>query len=142
MLNLKLDKSAGASPAYTQIVHYIETSIKTNKLRPGDKLPPERDLAEQLGTARGTVKKAYEELDVITSSRGYHADGTQFVDTNIAGTLGTGLAWEDSAGRVRCSVSSSRPTWPAQPSAMPSPCGWNSTPPSGCSRPLRGIPCA
>ena len=62
MLNLKLDKSAGAPPAYTQIVHYIETSIKTNKLRPGDKLPPERELAEQLGTARGTVKKAYEEL--------------------------------------------------------------------------------
>jgi DNA-binding transcriptional regulator YhcF (GntR family) len=62
MLNLKLDKSAGAPPAYTQIVHYIETSIKTNKLRPGDKLPPERERAEQLGTARGTVKKAYEEL--------------------------------------------------------------------------------
>ena len=62
MFNLKLDKSAGASPAYTQIVQHFETAIRTNKLRPGDKLPPERDLAEQLGTARGTVKKAYEEL--------------------------------------------------------------------------------
>jgi DNA-binding transcriptional regulator YhcF (GntR family) len=62
-LNFKLDKSAGASPAYSQIVQFIENSIRTDKLRPGDKLPPERELAEQLGTARGTIKKAYEELE-------------------------------------------------------------------------------
>jgi DNA-binding transcriptional regulator YhcF (GntR family) len=62
MLNLKLDKAAGASPAYAQIIAYVENGVQANRLRPGDKLPPERDLAEQLGTARGTVKRAYEEL--------------------------------------------------------------------------------
>jgi DNA-binding transcriptional regulator YhcF (GntR family) len=73
MLNLKLDKAAGASPVYAQIILHIENAIQTNKLRPGDKLPPERELAEQLGTARGTVKKAYEELGrkgLIEASQG------------------------------------------------------------------------
>jgi len=63
MLNMKLDKAAGAAPAYAQIINHFENAIQTNKLHPGDKLPPERELAEQLGTARGTVKKAYEELE-------------------------------------------------------------------------------
>ena len=62
MLNMKLDKTAGASPAYAQIALQIENAIKTGKLHPGEKLLPERELAEQLGTARGTIKKAYEEL--------------------------------------------------------------------------------
>jgi len=62
MFDMKLDKSAGASPAYAQIAQNIENAIKIGKLRPGERLPPERELAEQLGTARGTIKKAYEEL--------------------------------------------------------------------------------
>ncbi len=62
MLNLKLDKSSGAAPAYVQIARHFEAAIKSRGILPGEKLPPERDLAEQLGTARGTVKKAYEEL--------------------------------------------------------------------------------
>lgn len=62
MFDMKLDKSAGASPAYAQIAQNIDNAIKIGKLRPGEKLPPERELAEQLGTARGTIKKAYEEL--------------------------------------------------------------------------------
>jgi len=62
MEKMKLDKSSSAPPAYQQIISFFDQQIKNRVLLPGDKLPPERELAEELGTARGTVKRAYEEL--------------------------------------------------------------------------------
>lgn len=58
----KLEKFPGAKPAYQQILGFFEKQIQSGKLKPGEKLPAERDLAQELNTARGTVKKAYEEL--------------------------------------------------------------------------------
>mgnify|MGYP002611225316 CR=1 FL=1 len=49
-------------PIYQQVAQQILQDIKEGKLRPGDRLPTERELAAQLGVARGTVKKAYREL--------------------------------------------------------------------------------
>ncbi|MBD3243276.1 MAG: GntR family transcriptional regulator [Chitinivibrionales bacterium] len=69
-LRLKKD---GDTPAYKQIIEKIVSLVQSGKLKAGDKLPPERELAETLGVARGTVKKAYEELardHVIEVSRG------------------------------------------------------------------------
>ncbi len=62
MTIVKLDKRSGALPAYQQIIGQIEKQIQSGVLRPGDKLLPEREMAEILGTARGTIQKAYEEL--------------------------------------------------------------------------------
>jgi DNA-binding transcriptional regulator YhcF (GntR family) len=62
MDDLKLEKFPGAKPAYQQITAFYERQIHSGRLKPGQKLPAERDLAETLHTARGTVKKAYEEL--------------------------------------------------------------------------------
>lgn len=62
MEKIRLDKSPAAPPAYQQIIIFFDHQIRNRILRPGEKLPPERDLAEELGTARGTVKRAYEEL--------------------------------------------------------------------------------
>ena len=49
-------------PIYKQIAEWILQCIKHGSLQPGDRLPTERELAQQLGIARGTVKKAYKEL--------------------------------------------------------------------------------
>jgi len=62
MDKIKLDKAPGAKPAYQQILSFFEREIQSGRLKPGEKLPTERDLAEELKTARGTVKKAYEDL--------------------------------------------------------------------------------
>ncbi|MHB8054035.1 MAG: GntR family transcriptional regulator [Candidatus Aminicenantales bacterium] len=62
MEKIRLDKSPTAPPAYQQIISFFDYQIKNHLLRAGEKLPPERDLAEEIGTARGTVKRAYEEL--------------------------------------------------------------------------------
>ncbi|GAB1483867.1 hypothetical protein MASR2M78_26830 [Treponema sp.] len=58
---IKIDKDS-VSPVYRQIIEQVASLIRSGSLKPGDRLPPERDLAEQLGLARGTVNKAYEEL--------------------------------------------------------------------------------
>ncbi len=50
------------TPAYHQIIQQVESAIAAGKLKPGDRLPPERELAAALGVARGTVTRAYTEL--------------------------------------------------------------------------------
>ena len=53
-----LDPSV-ATPLYRQIYDRIGAGIASGALRPGDRLPSARNLAAQLGTARGTVDAAY-----------------------------------------------------------------------------------
>jgi GntR family transcriptional regulator, transcriptional repressor for pyruvate dehydrogenase complex len=58
---------------YEQIVAYIRGTISSGQLRPGDRLPPETDLARSLGVSRPTVReglKVLEALNVLESSTG------------------------------------------------------------------------
>ncbi|SNB77109.1 transcriptional regulator, GntR family [Arboricoccus pini] len=54
-------------PPYLSLVQALSTDIESGRLRPGDRLPPHRDLARDLGLSIGTVSKAYREAQ----SRGY-----------------------------------------------------------------------
>jgi len=70
-LKFNLDRSAKASLS-EQIRKGISTAVENGALLPGARLPSWRDLAIQLGVARGTVRAAYERLidtQVIVSSR-------------------------------------------------------------------------
>jgi len=60
-LKIKINSDSDA-PAYLQVVEGVTARIRSGKLKPGDKLPSERELAESLGLARGTVKQAYANL--------------------------------------------------------------------------------
>lgn len=74
MITIRFENSR---PLYKQIVEQILRQVKEGILKPGDRLPTERELAEQLQIARGTVKKAYKELadnniiEVIQGSGSY-----------------------------------------------------------------------
>lgn len=60
-------------PAYRSIARGIAAAIDSGSLRPGDRLPPHRDLAWQLDVSVHTVSRAYEELiraDLITGEVG------------------------------------------------------------------------
>ena len=48
---------------YRQLGSYIHNLIHEGRLRPGDRLPPTRELAGQLGLNRTTVSAAYELLE-------------------------------------------------------------------------------
>lgn len=58
---------------YEQIMRHIREAISAGELRPGDKLPPEAELAHQFGVSRPTVREALkvlEALNVLESSTG------------------------------------------------------------------------
>jgi len=52
-------------PIYRQIMRQITDAIAGGHLRAGEKLPSHRDLSEQLVIAPLTVKKAYDELELL-----------------------------------------------------------------------------
>ena len=60
-------------PIYRQIMRQVTDALSGGRLRPGDKLTSQRELAVQLVVSPLTVKKAYDELEregLITTERG------------------------------------------------------------------------
>ena len=51
-------------PIYQQLVDIIESAIKKGELTYGEKLPTVQEMIDSLGIARGTVKRAYDELEI------------------------------------------------------------------------------
>lgn len=52
-------------PIYQQLVDTIRAAVKKGDLVPNQQLPTVQELSEQLGIARGTIKRAYDELEHI-----------------------------------------------------------------------------
>lgn len=48
---------------FEEICERIRTELSAGTLRPGDKLPPERELAEQFGVSRTAVREAFRSLE-------------------------------------------------------------------------------
>jgi GntR family transcriptional repressor for pyruvate dehydrogenase complex len=62
------------------IVEQVRTKLQKGLLKQGDRLPPERDFAEQLGVSRNTVRKAVNglvQLGLVTVRKG--ASGGAFI---------------------------------------------------------------
>ena len=47
------------------IVSHIRNLILQGILQPGDRIPPERDLASELGLGRGTIREAFHQLEAL-----------------------------------------------------------------------------
>jgi GntR family transcriptional regulator len=70
-------------PIYAQIVAQVEGAIARGELRPGDRLPPVRRLAEDLVVNPNTVAKAYRQMELsglIVTGRGA---GTTIADPTL-----------------------------------------------------------
>ncbi len=52
-------------PLYVQLVEQIQRAVQVGILRPGDSLPPMRQLAAELHLALNTIVKAYSELETL-----------------------------------------------------------------------------
>lgn len=50
-------------PRYVQIEASLHALLETGGYRPGDKLPPEPDLAQQIGVSRATLREALRSLE-------------------------------------------------------------------------------
>ena len=50
---------------YEQVAEQIQGLIARGVLRPGDRLPPERDLVSKFGVGRGSIRDAIRTLEVM-----------------------------------------------------------------------------
>ena len=61
---------------YAEVAAQIQRLIAEGRLKPGDKLPPERELAEIFGVSRSSVRDAIRVLEVQGLVEPRHGDGT------------------------------------------------------------------
>ena len=73
--------STSGEALYLQVAHAIEEALRAGRLRIGDRLPAERELALDLGVSRTTVTGAYQELQARGILRGHVGRGTIVVGT-------------------------------------------------------------
>ena len=69
-------KAVQSSRLYEQIVQQIEESILNGTLKPGDQLPPERELALRFGVSRTAVREAVRTLHQRGLVEAYSGRGT------------------------------------------------------------------
>lgn len=79
-----------------QIVARLETMLLEGSFRPGDRLPPERQLAEQLGVSRPSLREAIQKL----AARGLLV-ARQGGGTYVTARLDTGFVepWQEMLGK-------------------------------------------
>lgn len=58
-----LDLNLTRERLYDQVVQQIQAHILSGQLQPGDRLPAERDLAQQLGVSRTVIREAFKTLE-------------------------------------------------------------------------------
>lgn len=73
-------KIVRTSRLYEQIVQQVEESIHKGALKPGNQLPPERELAQQFGVSRTAVREAVKALREKGLVEAYPGRGTFVTD--------------------------------------------------------------
>jgi GntR family transcriptional repressor for pyruvate dehydrogenase complex len=63
-----------------QVVSYVRSMIERKALRPGDRLPAERDLATRIGVSRPTLRMGLHALAAMGCVQSRHGSGTYITD--------------------------------------------------------------
>jgi len=83
----KVDGSSGTGQATEDVIARVSQLIKASELKAGDRLPPERELAKQLGVSRPSLRaglRAMSSMGVLKSRQGagtFVADGPPMLDS-------------------------------------------------------------
>jgi len=77
----RLDPFASVTPIVTrraaaQVADQLALAVSERRLAPGDRLPPERELAERFGVSRPTIRESLAALELAGIVRSHHGRGT------------------------------------------------------------------
>src|SRR5829696_8822879 len=70
----------GSEASADQVLSYVRTRIESGALRPGDRLPAERELAVHIGVSRPTVRAGLKALAAIGVVQARRGSGTYIPD--------------------------------------------------------------
>lgn len=76
-MELKLDQN---SPIYQQIIDEFKRSIARGDLKPGDRIPSQRELAMMAQVNPNTVQRAYREMEQARITQTLRGQGTFVCD--------------------------------------------------------------
>lgn len=105
----------------TQIADQIRTSILAGEFNPGEKLPPERELAEMFGVSRPSVREALNMLAASGLVESYQGGGTvvkSLVETSAGNTLSDLIKVERERALDVVEVRKGMETWTAYYAAL------------------------
>ena len=77
---VRKDEDRACEGSTEQVVAYVRNLIERGALRPGDRLPAERDLATQVGVSRPTVRAGLRALAAMGVVQSRHGSGTYIPD--------------------------------------------------------------
>jgi DNA-binding FadR family transcriptional regulator len=83
---------------YEQIAEHLTQLIRERDMRPGDRLPPERELASQLGVSRPSVREAMIALETAGLVEVRTGSGTYIREISSPGTFVLPWTTQDDAG--------------------------------------------
>lgn len=81
-------------------IETLKSKILSGQLKPGDRLPPEREIAKEIGISRGSVNQAIVELDRIGFLRIMPRQGTyvaEFSNNATPETLSAIMSYDSTA---------------------------------------------
>lgn len=73
MLDIDFDNS---KPIYSQIIDEIKRALARKALKPGDKLPSQRELAQSLKVNPNTIQRAYRDMELLGLVETLRGQGT------------------------------------------------------------------
>jgi DNA-binding transcriptional MocR family regulator len=110
-MRFRIDRQSDA-PVNQQIADQVRSEVAAGRLGTGDRLPPIRDLARDLGVHRDTVASAYERLAAdgvvestvgrgtfIAGAAGANGNGAERIEPPLSPLVERVLAWEGALPR-------------------------------------------
>jgi len=79
MIHFRLDPRSGV-PAYRQLYDQVQQAVSLGHLKPGDQLPPVREVVRQITLNPNTVHRAYRDLETAGIVEGRPGRGTFVVE--------------------------------------------------------------
>lgn len=101
-MRIILNTEVANKKVYLEIVSKIRVMIDEDGLKPGDKLPSERELSERLGVGRSSVREALRALELLGLIETRRGEGTFLRDARgnqLVQILSTFILQDDKAKR-------------------------------------------